>query len=368
MVWEGLYFVNTGYAQAARQYLLALDDLGVEVTAKPVDGPTGRADGSLPDRQRVEHLCCRQPRLSELRVHHVMPPAFSLEKDACANVGYTVFETDRLPRGWVPRCNMMDEVWVPSSFCVDRFAAAGVNNAKLHVIPHGVAVERYRPDVSGLRIEGARGYIFLSIFYWSKRKGWDVLLRAYLAEFRGSDDVSLVIRAQGLDHAELTELLSSARPSGKGPTVVVLPFSVPDSVLPSLYAAADAFVVPARGEGWGMPYSEAMAAGLPTIATNWGGHLDFMDHENAYLVEVEAMTPIDEWMQRVTGAEPDHLWAEPSIDHLRQLMRELYENPEAGRAKGRAARESLVRGFTWRHAALKICERAEALGEFHAIG
>jgi glycosyltransferase involved in cell wall biosynthesis len=41
--------------------------------------------------------------------------------------------------------------------------------------------------------------------------------------------------------------------------------------MPLLYGGADAFVLPTRGEGWGLPILEAMAAGVPAIATNWSG-------------------------------------------------------------------------------------------------
>lgn len=37
--------------------------------------------------------------------------------------------------------------------------------------------------------------------------------------------------------------------------------------LRGLYAAADAFVLPSRGEGWGRPHVEAMAMGLPGAET-----------------------------------------------------------------------------------------------------
>ena len=42
--------------------------------------------------------------------------------------------------------------------------------------------------------------------------------------------------------------------------------------LRQLYRDADSFVLPTRGEGWGLPIVEAMAMGLPTIATNFSGH------------------------------------------------------------------------------------------------
>jgi glycosyltransferase involved in cell wall biosynthesis len=363
MIWEGQFFAHTGYAAAARHYALALDEIGVPITARPVDPFHAWRRSRPQDLARIRALAARPPGPRDLQVHHMMPPAFSEDPDACANVGYTVFETDRLPRRWVPACRRMDEIWVPSRFCADSFARAGVEPAHIHVIPHGVDTDRFHPQVPPLAIQGARGFIFLSLFYWSHRKGWDVLLRAYLSEFRPDEDVTLVIRAYALDYRELTDFLRSQFGRRPRPPILVLPFAIPDAEMPALYSAADAFVVPARGEGWGMPYAEAMATGLPTIATGWGGHLDFMDDTNAYLIDVARMAPIDEWMQRVTGAEPDHHWAEPSVDHLRQLMRRVFDHTDEARARGRAARESLLRDFTWRAAALKIRHRVEALGE-----
>eukprot|EP00758_Cryptobia_borreli_P013600 Tbor_TRINITY_DN5848_c3_g1::TRINITY_DN5848_c3_g1_i3::g.6182::m.6182 len=46
--------------------------------------------------------------------------------------------------------------------------------------------------------------------------------------------------------------------------------------VPELYTTHDAFVLPTRGEGWGLPLMEAMAMGLPAIATDWGGQVEFM--------------------------------------------------------------------------------------------
>ena len=368
MIWEGLYFSNTGYAEATRRYVLALDDLGIPVTVRPTDSLAGRYRIRREELEQIHALAFREPQKGDLRVQHARPPTFTQDHGACANVGYTVFETDRLPRHWVGACNEMDEIWVPSRFCVESFLAAGVSPAKLQVIPHGVDANRFGPHVPALEIDGAQGFIFLSVFRWSKRKGWDVLLRAYLSEFHADEEVCLVIRASGLSQAELADFVASEFGRGSRPTVVLLPFTIPDALLPSLYAAADAFAVPARGEGWGMPYSEAMITGLPTIATNWGGHLEYMSNENAYLVEAEGLVPIDEEMQQATEAEPYHHWAEPSVDHLRQLMRWVFEHREEASSKGLAAREYMTRNFTWQHAALRICERAKSLTGLRSPG
>ena len=66
-----------------------------------------------------------------------------------------------------------------------------------------------------------------------------------------------------------------------------------------LYLEADAFVLPSRGEGFGLPFLEALSFGVPVIAPELGGYRDFCDEENSYLVPErligaggEQLTPI----------------------------------------------------------------------------
>lgn len=106
--------------------------------------------------------------------------------------------------------------------------------------------------------------------------------------------------------------------------------------MPALYHKADCFVLPSRGEGWGRPHVEAMAMGLPVIATNWSGPTEFMTEENSYPIEVEAIDVINE------GAFRGHRWARPSVTDLRRKMRRVYENREEARLKGAKARQDMV--------------------------
>jgi glycosyltransferase involved in cell wall biosynthesis len=49
--------------------------------------------------------------------------------------------------------------------------------------------------------------------------------------------------------------------------------------------ASDAFVIATRGEGWGMPITEAMAMGKPVAVTNWSGVTAFVDESVGYMVD-----------------------------------------------------------------------------------
>jgi len=182
---------------------------------------------------------------------------------------------------------------------------------------------------------------------WEKRKGWDILLRAYLTEFSSSDDVSLFIRSNLDDKnrkefndfvKNTTEKLLLENPKKTFPQLpqtedALLPYLG----MPSLYKSVDCLVLSSHGEGWGLPIIEAMSMGLPTIATNWSGNTEFMTEKNSYLIEVEAL---------VNATVKDHKWAQPKETHLRTLMRRVYSNPSEGKSKGAIAKENVKQFFS----------------------
>ena len=124
------------------------------------------------------------------------------------------------------------------------------------------------------------------------------------------------------------------------PRIVLLPLDLPAAAMPSLYAAADAFVLPSRGEGWGRPLMEAMASGLPTIGTRWSGNLEFMTDENSFLVDYELVdVPDDGWHEWADYR--GQRWAEASIADLRATMRRVVDEPDEARARAQRGRDEV---------------------------
>lgn len=119
------------------------------------------------------------------------------------------------------------------------------------------------------------------------------------------------------------------------PRVSVLSAPLSQRALPSLYRAATALVQPSRGEGWGRPHAEAMAAGLPVLATAWGGVTAFLTAATGRPVAAAGFERVGE------GAFAGHWWARPSAVALAAAMRAVAAAPLAAALRGAAARRSM---------------------------
>eukprot|EP00727_Mastigamoeba_balamuthi_P006126 m51a1_g2132 hypothetical protein (716) ;mRNA; f:1706380-1709021 len=287
------------------------------------------------------------------------------EPTPARTVGRSMYETDKVPAEWVDSCNsVVQQVWVPSQFNVASFVAAGVNASRVVTLPEPVDTTLYSPGIyKPLVLPERKGFAFLTVGKWEKRKGFDILIRAYLEEFGKDDDVSLYIRsnmdAKNIkEFEEWVQTISKEKAEGpnadKGlpPKPRLLTTMLPVTKMPSLYAAADAFVLPTHGEGWGLPIIEAMSMELPVIATNWSGTTEFAKKEHAFLVEVSGL---------VDSPTPGNKWAQPSIKSLREQMRLIFNDPKAAKLKAALARQYVVEHFSHSAVAKRVIERVKGL-------
>ncbi|GAB4855189.1 hypothetical protein Ancab_023815 [Ancistrocladus abbreviatus] len=304
-------------------------------------------------------------------------PPSARYSDFLSVIGRTMFETDRVNLDHVKRCNRMDFVWVPTEFHVSAFIKSGVDASKVVKVIQPVDVEFFDPlKYEPLHLRSVRTlvlgkpvvepelarrkeFVFLSIFKWEYRKGWDVLLRAYLQEFSLVDGVALYLltnpyHTEGDFSNKILKFVMQAvidRPVDGWASTYVIDAHIAQVDLPRLYKSADAFVLPSRGEGWGRPVVEAMAMSLPVIATNWSGPMEYLTEENGYPLPVDKMNEVTE------GPFKGHLWAEPSVGRLRALMRHVMNNPKEAKAKGRRAREDMISRFSPRIVAEIVSDR-----------
>lgn len=304
-------------------------------------------------------ICHSEPGAWYPPLFQTLPCPPSLYHDFKSVIGRTMFETDRVNDEHVERCNRMDYVWVPTEFHKSTFIESGVIPSKVVKIVQPIDVKffdpvKYEPlDLDSMAewILGSgesKGFVFLSIFKWEYRKGWDVLLKSYLKEFSKNDSVALYLLTNpyhtdsdfGNKILDFVENSDFEEPDCGWASVYVIDTHIAQSDLPRVYRAADAFVLPSRGEGWGRPLVEAMSMSLPVIATNWSGPTEFLTEDNSYPLPVDRMSEVME------GPFEGHLWAEPSEHKLQFLMRQVVDNPAEAKAIGRKAREDMIRQFS----------------------
>ncbi len=369
VVWSSPLVDASGYADEARTFLLGLDEAGIRVRANPLQWSDRVAELTERESAMIERVSATPLDPDFLHVQHIFPRSFSPSERAVANVGRTMFETDRIPADWVDACNRMTEIWVPSEFNRETFTRSGVDASRIQVIPGSVDIERFGPHVEPLDLPDRAAFNFLSVFDMSLRKGWDVLLRAFVSEFDHGEDVALHLKIgllPGQDMDTAVQSIHTYLESTLGvdveaiPDVILMTETLSQELMARLYRTADAFVLPSRGEGWGRPYMEAMASGLPTIGTGWSGNTQFMNDSNAYLID-SSLVDVPEAAVREAAHFRGHRWAEPDVAHLRRLLRHVYENRDEAAARGAAARSSVARGFDRSRIAALMAERFKVL-------
>lgn len=357
--WHSLLNFPTGYGLSSREFVLELDRQGVRVNYKYLYGPGTIFPLAEPDENgsyMLNLIRRRQIDPAGVQVCYGQADGFRT-KGKSFKVGFTMLEVDGLPSSWVQRANKMDEIWTASHFNLETFRRSGVIRP-IELMPLGVNPAYFNPGIAGYRIRGP--FTFLSLFEWGERKAPEILLKAFNDEFGATEEVLLICKTYNQDSSvNISKQVNELQLSDSGGRIV---FSinevVPGYQLGSLYRSVDCFVLATRGEGWGLPIMEAMACGLPVIATNWSGPSEFMSRETAYLLEVERLKPAEGKCPYYKGFN----WAEPSYEHLRSLMRHVYENRAEARMLGVRASQEILEKWTWERSVKKMIERLDEVG------
>jgi D-inositol-3-phosphate glycosyltransferase len=217
----------------------------------------------------------------------------------------------------------------------------GADPEKISVIPLGVDIDRFRPlDKEEARrqlgFEDARIVLFVGRL--EPLKGVDILLNAAAMLESDVECSVLIVGGDESSLSQLAELQGLASDLGIGHRVAFVG-AVDHDKLPLFYNAADVCVVPSHYESFGLVAVEAMACGVPVVASRVGGLTGTVkDGETGYLVP---------W-----------LCPEPFAERIEMLL----ENEPLRRNLGEAAREAVSR-YRWDNVASRLLDVYEALIE-----
>jgi phosphatidylinositol alpha-mannosyltransferase len=167
----------------------------------------------------------------------------------------------------------------------------------VRIVPNGLDVERFAPGVSAAAPGLPAGRRLLWVGRLDPQKGFPVAIRAFAELAPEFPDLSLIVVGDGSDRTAVSEL-----PAEVGRRVVMVG-SVPNDELPPYQAGADAFVAPALGqESFGYVLVEAMAAGVPVIASDIPGYREVVrDGIEGLLVPPGDPVALAKGVRRVLG-------------------------------------------------------------------
>ena len=361
-----------GYGRMNRECVEGLFKKGVKVELDLFKIPDFRSSVPITDSMRE---------MMETRVSGNAPSVWAVMPQRFMNrpgkkIIFTMIETSEVQGNFLEKCKMADEIWVPSRANIEAFEKADTGDLEIVHMPLGVNTDFYKPmELTDEQKEifniTTKSFVFLSVFGWSLRKGNDVLLKAYLQKFTGDDDVSLVIasRKDGSTSVEkINEIREDIRkyikdwcPNPENPPHIIhIGDAMAEETLPILYNMAHCFVLPSRGEGFGLPYAEAGASEIPVIATRCGGQLDFLTDENSYLIDIEGYSIANQEIKCLSSYYEDAPFAvigQKSVVQLQEYMGYVIENYAEAKEKAGILRKDLESNFTWEHLINRVNER-----------
>ena len=276
-------------------------------------------------------------------------------------IAFIAWETSYIPEEQLRLLNAVDEIWTPSAWGKSIFEQSSQLPARVKVIPEGVDIDIFRP-LKQTSCTAGKPFRFLFVGKWEVRKGIDRLLQAWSKAFPKNTNVELILHGHNssIPNFDLRAALKQVD-IPMAPVIASYPRANTHEMV-ALYNSCDAFVLPTRGEGWGLPIIEAMACEKPVIVTDYSAHTSYANEDNAYLIGVKRMIDVDDPMFYKNELNFGQ-WADPDVEHLVHLLRHVVINQDEARGKAIQARKDVVAQWTWDHAAKKAWQRIEKVTE-----
>jgi glycosyltransferase involved in cell wall biosynthesis len=358
---------GSGYAKAARGYIMALHKLGVPITINPVSFETARPD--LGEEGKILESLINKDIDYNINFIHLTPEFYEKHRESDKiNCAYTVWENSKLHKSWpVFINNNVDKVITGSKWGAEIFKESGVT-IPIGVCSHCMSVEEFE-NVGPYQINGVSDdtFIFYDIFQFTEKKAPLDAIKTYWATFQNDEDVALVIKTYRSDFSDgekdairrTVRRIKNQMRMDKYPPIYLILDMLSEEQITALHNKGDCLISLNKGEGVGLVPLQAAAHGNPIIITGWGGSLEYAKPDLAYLV--------DYFLEPCFGMiySPWHdgtqWWAKADLKHASELMLRVYNNRNEAKEKGLKLQEHIKDNFSYEAIGKKLIKEIEML-------
>lgn len=325
---------QTGYGNDGIGIARALSQVGIDVYLDPnnVQAPLP-ADVAMLLTKRLEAPF-------DLLIHHVDPAQLGISKEAraaCAvTVAHTMWEFETLDncRGRTTlRRRLKDYDVVVGYDTVSSAALKPFVTTKSATAQGGFWPEQWKPATQ--RNWHSDSFNFCMVGALHQRKDPFVAIQA----FKELKDEEPEAFAPAQLHLKTVEPGLHRRMEEWAPGLHLHYEMWSDERLLAFYQSMHVLLAPSRGEGKNMPALEFQSTGGAVIATNWGGHQQWISSAYAY--------PLDYTLAPISGATPKCRNARADKDHLKQLMLYVVTHRDEVAQKGRKAAQIIPDMCGW---------------------
>lgn len=318
----------SGWGEAARNYILALDSVGVDIAIRPIT--LGQASDNMPIR--ILELEKKPIKGCDIVIQHVLPKFMDFDGNLY-NIGLYVTENDLGYTEWPAKLKCMDELWVPNFIMKWKHKRIGIN-VPTNIFCHPFNISRYEKVYPKLDLNSGGDYLFYTIGEFNTRKDLESTLRAFHGEFSPNEPVSLVIKTSvpGKSPEESKEIVKEYCNNVKRKMKmykniedykqeIIICGHMPEDDIMSLHATCNCFVSSSHAEAWNMPAFDAMAMGNKHLLSQTDGHKEYSDFINTDFDDT--FGSVDTFEDMSTSREK---WGIVNVSSLRLDMRDSYMN------------------------------------------
>ncbi|QDP51413.1 MAG: hypothetical protein GOVbin630_111 [Prokaryotic dsDNA virus sp.] len=380
---RGPALTRTGYGEHCRFVMRALKNIkGLDLYLLPVQwGESNWIWEDNEERQWLDEIIRKTAHYGsqggkyDVSIQVTIPNEW--QRMAPVNIGVTAgIETTKVAPAWLQNGNAMDKIITISQHSKETYektAYEGTDNRtgqkaflkclkEIDVVHY--PVKEFDPVDLDLNL--STKFNFLTVAQWGPRKNLPNTITWFIEEFYDNPDVGLVVKTflkggckldQAAVHKHLTEFVRKY--DNRQCKIYLLHGDLTDQEMHSLYAHENinCLVSLTHGEGFGLPLFEAAYSGLPVIATDWSGHLDFLYKPVKDKKKKEKLRPhfgkVDFDLQQIPQhavwdgvLQADSGWAIPQQGSYKMKLREVLKDYGRYKSQAKKLQKWILKNFT----------------------